>query len=296
MVYFESNHSTCLKADHNLLGSDILCIVNPKLPLDASFDQLKITGFTIVHPKEEELNDETRIILYRKNFVEIPRSTEFISYNNFQVLNYVMPIGFVSLIYVDSQISIADFENLEQTVQLIASKDNFCGIIGNFDFRPKYNPNSIEISQRLTALFSTLNLKRSFNQPTHLCGSQLDFVYVNENFQYPLVAGCYKNMYVKNSSIYLRLTSDKNAIPRNELPQKTPDNSASSNTPNNHLKIYFCIYCEEIVFTERDSVMCHGCNDWIHRKCLKVDEDPNKRLRLSTIAKSFVCKICKNND
>ena len=197
-------------------------------------------------------------------------------------------------ISTDSDVSLTEFNDLQTTIELIFSRNNFCGILGNFDFRPKYNANSEELYYMLTTLCSSLSLVKAFDEPTHLCREQLDFIFMHQNFQFPFVAGSYKNMYCKNSSIYLRITSDKDAITRDEIPQPECPINTSSNTPDNHLKIYYCLYCEDRVYTGKGSIMCNACNYWVHDNCLKADEH-HHRLRRSTLAKSFVCKICKND-
>ena len=196
-----SNHIECLRKDHNLMSSDVLCISETKLRTGVDLDEdITLNEFDIVKRLDHPIG---MVIFKRKSIDEFPVVIE----NNcsYQIMVCDLPCGMICFVYFHPHISSTSRNVLFDIFSYLSSMQNFISIIGDLNMR-----SDRPIGLKLIEILERLNLCSAFKAVTHDQGGQLDYVLMKIGINYKYVAGTFKNFYSDHKAVFLRIALDEN--------------------------------------------------------------------------------------
>ena len=206
----DSDHLECLRSDINLMSSDIICIAETKLCRGQNID-VSLKDFNIVNQMDNQEGKKSMgmIIYQRKSMENFPMTVTTNTY--YQCVVCRLPIGIVCYIYLNPKINIAQLDEIMEMLALLSCKENFVGVIGDFNIRTEFG---MDTSKKLMDILQQLGVKSAFKSVTHNQDGQLDYVLIRQDIQSDkYLAGNFKNLYSDHSSIFLRIPTDNNVIP-----------------------------------------------------------------------------------
>merc|ERR1712089_18447 len=192
----DSDHLECLRSDINLMSSDIICIAETKLCRGQNID-VSLKDFDIVNQMDNQEGKKSMgMIIYKRKSME---SFTMSSINDtyYQCVVCRLPIGIVCYIYLNPKINIAQLDEIMELLAILACKENFVAVIGNFNIRTEFG---MDTSKKLMDIFQKLGVKSAFKSVTHNLDGQLDYVLIRKDIQSnKYLAGNFKNIYSDHS-------------------------------------------------------------------------------------------------
>merc|ERR1712115_396197 len=145
----DSDHLECLRSDINLMSSDIICIAETKLSRGQNID-VSLKDFNIVNQMDNQEGKKSMgmIIYQRKSIENFPMTV--INNTYYQCVVCRLPIGIVCYIYLNPKINIAQLDEIMEMLALLSCKENFVGVIGDFNIRTEFG---MDTSKKLMDIF-----------------------------------------------------------------------------------------------------------------------------------------------
>ena len=204
------DHLECLRGDHNLMSSDIMCIAETKLRREEDLNEdVSLKDFDVVQRIDNVHGMKSMgMVLYKRKSIEL-FPVQIRDNALYQGVVCHLSYGIVCFVYIHPKITSAGRTDLIDYFSQFSAQEKFISLIGDLNIRSEMG---MDPQVTLTNMLEGLNVFSAFKSQTQDQCGQLDYVLMNPNSCVKYGAGSFKNVYSDHKSVFLRISAEDDVV------------------------------------------------------------------------------------